>query len=71
MSDVLNGDLISEAEVAQILSVHYKTLRRWHRERRAPKRIRIGQKIYYRKSSVARWLEKNEQECDFRLGAAS
>jgi hypothetical protein len=44
MSDVLNGDLISEAEVAQILSVHVKTLRRWHRELRAPKRIRIGQK---------------------------
>lgn len=47
-------------ELARELSVSVDTLRRWDDQRKGPACIRAGRTIYYRRSVVLDWLEKQE-----------
>ncbi len=53
---------VTEAECADELGISRRTLKRWHRLREGPPRTLVGNKIKYRRSSVAAWLIKQERE---------
>lgn len=56
-------DLLTVAEVAELLRTSDRTLRRWREEGIGPAFIRIGQRyIRYRKSAVEAWLAAQERE---------
>ena len=57
-----DGDLISEHHLARLLSVSLRTVRRWHTERRGPKRTKIGRAVYYRRQSIEEWWRSQEEE---------
>ena len=52
-----NPDLMTGDETADDIGVNPKTLQRWAREGRGPKRVRIGNRIYYFRPDVQAWLE--------------
>jgi len=54
-------DLISIEESAVELGVSVRTLRRWNNRPDAPKRVRRGRQLLYRRSDVERWLEQVRQ----------
>jgi hypothetical protein len=54
-------DLITPDETATILRKSVRTLPAWHRRGYGPPRIKIGGKVFYRRSSVLRWLAEQEQ----------
>jgi predicted DNA-binding transcriptional regulator AlpA len=58
--DLPDALLISECELASLLSVSLRTVRRWHTERRGPRRVKLGRATYYRRSSVLEWITKQE-----------
>ncbi len=51
--------ILTETEVAEILRCTKAALRRWRREGRGPRFIRVGRLIRYRLSDVEEFLEKN------------
>ena len=56
-----DDDLISEQALAHIFGKSLRTIRRWHVERRGPRRTRLGKTIFYRRDSVLRWLGEQEE----------
>ena len=50
---------LTEIEVAQILKCTTAALRRWRREGRGPRFIRVGRLIRYRLADVEEFLESN------------
>jgi Helix-turn-helix domain len=54
------SEVIPEKQLARELTVHYKTLRRWHAERAGPPRITIGRRLFYSRAAVLEWLEKRQ-----------
>ena len=52
-----NPDLMTGDETADNIGVNPKTLQRWAREGRGPRRVRIGNLCYYLKAEVQTWLE--------------
>lgn len=53
--------LLTIADAAEILHVSRRTLSRWARLRKGPPRIKVGRAIYYRRSSLERWLVSLEE----------
>jgi len=51
-----NPDLMTGEETADHLGLNPKTLQRWAREGRGPRRVRIGSRIYYFRPDVQSWL---------------
>jgi predicted DNA-binding transcriptional regulator AlpA len=49
-------DFFSEEQLARELEIGRKSLHRWHREGRGPERIKLGKRVYYKRSAVAVWL---------------
>lgn len=61
---MLNDDqhkLLTISDAAEILSVSRRTLSRWARLRKGPPRIKVGRSIFYRRSSLERWLVSLEE----------
>ena len=52
-----NPHLMTGEETAADIGVNPKTLQRWAREGRGPRRVRIGNRVYYFKPEVQAWLE--------------
>jgi len=52
-----NPDLMTGDEFAGDIGVNPKTLQRWAREGRGPRRVRIGNRIYYFRPEAQAWLE--------------
>jgi len=52
-----NADLMTGDETADNIGVNPKTLQRWAREGRGPRRVRLGNRVYYYKPDVQAWLE--------------
>ena len=52
-----NPDLMTGDETAADIGVNPKTLQRWAREGRGPRRVRIGNRVYYFRPEVQAWLE--------------
>lgn len=53
-------DWISRHELAINLGVSEDTLWRWDAKRSGPQSIKLGRKVYYRRSTVRHWLEARE-----------
>jgi predicted DNA-binding transcriptional regulator AlpA len=60
MTDLLK-DYIPRADLAAEIGYTEKTLIRWELDGKGPPTTRIGRQIFYRKSSVERWLRDLEQ----------
>ena len=56
-----NADLISEKQFAALIGKSLRTIRRWHVERRGPKRTLLGRTAYYRKQAIETFLQRREQ----------
>ena len=54
-------DWISRHDLAISLGVSEDTLWRWDMRRTGPQSIKLGRKVYYRRSTVRSWLEAREQ----------
>lgn len=52
-----NPDMMTEEETADHLGLNPKTLQRWSREGRGPRRVRIGNRVYYFRPDVQSWIE--------------
>lgn len=52
-----NPDLMTEQGFCDYAGIVCKTSQRWAREGKGPKRIRIGQRVYYYKPDVDAWIE--------------
>ena len=50
-------DLMPSEETAEEIGVTEKSLQRWAREGRGPRRVRIGNRAYYWRPDVQAWLE--------------
>jgi hypothetical protein len=55
-------DYVSPSDLARELGVNPVTLARWHAARIGPPRMKMGRRVLYRGSSVAAWLETQEQQ---------
>jgi predicted DNA-binding transcriptional regulator AlpA len=53
-------DWISRHDLAINLGVSEDTLWRWDAKRTGPQSIKLGRKVYYRRSAVRSWLEARE-----------
>jgi hypothetical protein len=54
------SELIPQRQLAKELHVHIKTLSRWHSLHIGPQRTKVGKAVFYRRSAVMRWLERNQ-----------
>jgi predicted DNA-binding transcriptional regulator AlpA len=52
---------VTEFDLAAMLGLNVRTLRRWWAERTGPPVTKIGKFTYYQKSAVERWLSQREQ----------
>jgi predicted DNA-binding transcriptional regulator AlpA len=57
----LLADWISRHDLAISLGVSEDTLWRWDMRRTGPQSIKLGRKVFYRRSTVRSWLEAREQ----------
>jgi len=48
-------------ELANMMGISKRTLRRWEAFRQGPPKIKIGRQIYYRLEAVNEWLVSREQ----------
>ena len=53
--------LLNEEQTAKSLDVTKSALRRWRREKRGPRYIKVGRLIKYRESDLESWVEQNTQ----------
>ena len=59
---------ISRQDLARELGLCIDTLGRWQRQRKGPACIKAGRKVFYRRSVVETWLEKQAQPCARKAG---
>jgi excisionase family DNA binding protein len=57
-------ELLTEAELAQLLKVSVGTIRRWRAEGSGPPSLRLGRGVRYRRVDVDAWLERQAEEHD-------
>jgi Helix-turn-helix domain len=62
MQDTLLGDYFTPEQLAQELDICQRTLARWHERREGPPRVKIGNKVLYKRSSVISWLSNKEAQ---------
>lgn len=53
-------DWISRHDLATDLGISVDTLWRWDAKRTGPQCIKLGRKVYYRRSAVRSWLDARE-----------
>ena len=54
--------LIPEAITAQEFGNTVRTLRRWHELGFGPSRVKLGKKIYYKRSAISEWIAGQEKK---------
>jgi predicted DNA-binding transcriptional regulator AlpA len=57
---------ISRDDLAEQLELTTDTLARWATDGTGPARIKVGRRVFYRKSSVEKWLKALEMGGDGR-----
>jgi excisionase family DNA binding protein len=63
ISGVADDELLTEQELATLLKVAVRTVRRWRVEGSGPPALRIGRVVRYRRADVDRWLaQKGDDE---------
>ena len=61
MSQLLDDHYTPEA-LAVYLDISVRTLWRWHQLRKGPPRIKIGRRPFYKRASVAAWIDRQEAD---------
>ncbi|MGA9986681.1 MAG: helix-turn-helix domain-containing protein [Terriglobales bacterium] len=56
----LDAEIVSQPQLADMLGIAVRTLRRMDARREAPPKIKVSRKTYYRRESVLRWLAERE-----------
>ena len=59
---MLGDVLLTEAEVAELLRVSERTVRRWRAEGTGPPAVRVGKAVRYRRRAVDEWLERPDRQ---------
>ena len=54
--------MLTEKQVATMLSITQQTLRNWRQQNKGPKYVKVGGSIRYRYTDVELYLEKNAVE---------
>jgi excisionase family DNA binding protein len=54
--------LLTEAEVAELLRVSERTVRRWRAAGTGPSAVRVGKAVRYRRRAVDDWLERPDRQ---------
>ena len=49
-------ELVDAAETARILRLREQTLAVWRLEKRGPRYLKIGRRVYYRRADISTWL---------------
>ncbi|MBF0327298.1 MAG: helix-turn-helix domain-containing protein [Alphaproteobacteria bacterium] len=62
MKTLLHEEFLSEEELCEWLGIAVPTARSNAARRKGPPRIRVGQRIFYRKSAVLAWLLEHERQ---------
>jgi excisionase family DNA binding protein len=57
-------DLLTTAQVAEILGVKVDTIEKWRYQNRGPKFIRVGGLVRYRPSALEEYLQAQTVETD-------
>ena len=60
-AETILAEYLTPNEAAGALRVCRRTLDRWLALREGPPVTRIGKKVMYRKTSIEKWLTRNEQ----------
>ena len=60
--------LINETQVAQLLCCTKSALRRWRREGRGPRFVKIGRLVRYRQEDVEDFIERSAVDLAVALG---
>ena len=60
-SSLLEG-FFTEDQLAQELLTSKKSLARWDKQGRGPKRTRVGRRILYSRKAVQEWLESLQKD---------
>ena len=55
-------DFMTRPELAEALGVAVRTVERWHVLREGPPRVRMGQRVLYRRDAVRQWLLSRERD---------
>lgn len=55
-------ELVSEKEAAEILFQKPTTLTAWRHENRGPAYLKIGRRVFYRRSDINSWLGAQRRE---------
>lgn len=53
-----NDELMTVAEVAELLQVSEQTVYRWGWSNQVPGKVKAGRKVLYRRSAITAWLEQ-------------
>lgn len=62
-----DGRLLTTPEVAQYLGIPVATLYQWRTRGIAPRAVRVGKHLRFRRADVEAWVERHTDE---RVGAA-
>ena len=63
--------LITQSQLAEMLSVSQRTLERWRVEGFGPQFAKAGRRILYRLADVEQWLERSVRSSTSHLGGSN
>jgi excisionase family DNA binding protein len=53
-------ELLTVAELAEYFGIPVRTVRFWREKHEGPPAIKVGKRLYFRATDVARWLEERQ-----------
>lgn len=66
--DATRIQLVTEDEASRILKCTVAALRRWRRERRGPRFVRLGRLVRYRESDLTEFVDQNTEGAVLQRG---
>jgi excisionase family DNA binding protein len=57
----MTDQLLTPAEVAQLLKVSVKTLAQWRSQRKGPAYIKVDHSVRYRRTDIDHWLSQRKR----------
>jgi hypothetical protein len=55
-------ELVPDTEVAKILHQRTQTLAAWRCEKKGPAYVKVGRRVFYRRSDISEWLGKQRHQ---------
>jgi hypothetical protein len=54
-----NPELLTEKEISPLLRLNVKTIQQWRQLKRGPRFVKLGGRIFYRRSDVEDFINRN------------